>query len=124
MQTIAILPELNSDPPAYRAICGNYQVTGQTAGQALDRLEAVIAKEPAPGETLVIVQRFRPDDLFTADQQQRLRVLMDQFQSAIAQGRQLEPALQTELENLVEAELEATIQRSQRLLQHSDRSLE
>ena len=79
MQTIAIVPELSSDPPTYRAICGDHQVTGQTAGQALDRLEAELTTESTTGETLVILQRFRPDDLFTAAQQQRLRELMDQF---------------------------------------------
>jgi hypothetical protein len=71
-------------------------------------------------QTIAILQRFRPDDLFTAAQQQRLRELMDQFQAAIAQGTQLEPARQTELDALVEAELEANIQRSQRLLQQRD----
>jgi len=124
MQTIAILPELSSDPPTYRAICGDLQVTGQTAGQALDRLEAELATEPSIGETLVILQRFRPDDFFSASQQQRLRDLMDQFQTAIAQGNCLTPMLQAELESLVEAELEANIQRSQRLLQHSDRTVQ
>ncbi|NJM49051.1 MAG: hypothetical protein HC860_25180 [Alkalinema sp. RU_4_3] len=70
-----------------------------------------------------MLQRFRPDDLFTALQQQRLRELMDQFHAAIAQGTQLAPTLQSELETLVEAELEANIQRSERLLQQRDRSV-
>jgi len=112
------MPELSSDPPTYRAICGDHQVTGQTPGQALDRLEAELATEPTAGETFVILQRFHPDDFFPAAQQQRLRELMDQFQAAIIQGSSLDPTLQKELESLVEAELEANIQRSQRLLQH------
>ena len=124
MQTIAILSELNADPPTYQAICGEHQVTGQTPGQALDRLEAELAADPAPGETLVIVQRFRPDDLFTVTQQQRLRELMAQFQAAIAQGSQLDSTLQEELESLVEAELKANIQRSQRLLQRRNSSVQ
>jgi Tfp pilus assembly protein FimT len=82
-------------------------------------------------QTIAILQRFRPDDLFTAAQQQRLRELMDQFQAAltsgrsetIAQGTELAPTLQSELDTLVEAELEANIQRSQRLLQQSNRLL-
>jgi hypothetical protein len=104
-------------------MCGEHQATGQTPGQALDTLEAQLATETpdAAGETLVILQRFRPDDLFTAEQQQRLRYLMDQHHAAIVQGIPLDPNLQTELENLVEAELEANIQRSQRLLQRSER---
>jgi hypothetical protein len=123
MQTITILPESNAEPPIYRAMCGDRQATGQTPGQALDTLEAQLSTEPSAstGETLVILQRFRPDDLFTAEQQQRLRKLMDQHHAAIAQGISLDPNLQTELETLVEAELEANIQRSQRLLQRSER---
>jgi hypothetical protein len=117
MQTIAILPEPTADRLTYRATCGQHQATGQTPGQALDTLEAELATASVDaGETLVILQRFRPDDLFTAAQQQRLRELMDQFQAAIAQGTQLAPSLQSELDALVEAELEANIERSQRLL--------
>ncbi len=118
MQTIAILPESTANQQLYRAICGKHQATGQTPGQALDTLEAELGTTAeAVGETLVILQRFQPDDLFTAAQQQRLRELMDQFQAAIAQGKQLAPTLQTELEALVAVEMAANIQRSQRLLQ-------
>jgi pyruvate kinase len=124
MQTIAILPEPTADSLSYRATCGQHQATGQTPGQALDTLEAELATTSTDsGETLVILQRFRPDDLFTAAQQQRLRELMDQFQAAIAQGTQLAPTVQAELDTLVEAELEANIQRSQRLLQQRDRGV-
>jgi hypothetical protein len=88
------------------------------------RHPAQLATEPSDpiGETLVILQRFRPDDLFTAEQQQRLRDLMDQHHEAIAQSIPLDPNLKIELENLVEAELEANMQRSQRLLQQSERA--
>jgi hypothetical protein len=124
MQTIAILPEPTADSLSYRATCGQHQATGQTPGQALDTLEAELATTSTDsGETLVILQRFRPDDLFTAAQQQRLRELMDEFQTAIAQGTQLAPTVQSELNTLVEAELEANIQRSQRLLQQRDRGV-
>ena len=44
---------------------------------------------------------------------------MDQHHSTIAWGIQLDDDLQTELENLVEAEMEATIQQSKRLLERS-----
>jgi hypothetical protein len=123
MQTIEILPDTTTANPQYRATCGTHHATGQTPGQALDRLEAALdSTSTATGETLVILQRFRPDDLFSQVQQQRLRELMDQFHVAIDQGTQLPPSIQTELESLVEAELEANIQRSQRLLQQRDRS--
>jgi pyruvate kinase len=122
MQTIAILPESPTTLHShYRATCGNHYATGQTAGQALDTLEAELdTTSTATGETLVILQRFRPDDLFSKAQQQRLRELMDQFHTAINQGTQLPSSTQTELETLIEAELEANIQRSQRLLQQRD----
>jgi pyruvate kinase len=116
VQTIEILPESTAESLRYRATCGSHQATGQTPGQALDSLEAELAMTSThSGETLVILQRFRPDDLFTAAQ--RLRELMDQFQVAIAQGAALTPTVQAELDALVEAELEANIQRSQRLLE-------
>jgi hypothetical protein len=123
MQTIAILPDTTNPNSQYRATCGTHQATGQTAGQALDILEAELSTtSAATGETLVILQRFRPDDLFSKTQQQRLRELMDQFHTATAQGTQLPGSIQTELETLIEAELEANIQRSQRLLQQRDQT--
>jgi hypothetical protein len=125
MQTVEILPDATADKPSYRAICGGYQAIGQTPGQALDTLEAQLESE-APhetGETLVILQRLRADDLFTAEQQQRLRKLMDQHHGAIADGKKLDDPLQTELEQLVQAELEANIQRSQRLLQRAGKTV-
>lgn len=124
MQTIEIFPDSPTTPHSkYRATCGNHQATGQTAGQALDTLEAELnITSTETGETLIILQRFRPDDLFNATQQQRLRELMDQFHAAIDQGTQLLPSTQTELESLIEAELEANIQRSQRLLQHRNQN--
>ena len=123
MQTIAILPDTTTPNSQYRATCGTHQATGQTAGQALDTLEAELSTtSTATGETLVILQRFRPDDLFSKAQQQRLRELMDQFHTAINQGASLPSSTQTELETLIEAELEANIQRSQRLLQQRDQT--
>jgi hypothetical protein len=124
MQTIAILPESTPGQPSYRAICGDHQAIGQTPGQALDQLEVQLTQEPEQqmGETLVILQRFRPDDLFPAAQQDRLRDLMDRHHHAMNQGQPLSPSLQTELEQLVEAELEANIRRSQRLLERAGQS--
>ena len=58
----------------YRAISGQQQAAGVTPGQALDQIEQVLStqEEPPQGETLVILQRFRPDNLFSAQQQTRL----------------------------------------------------
>ena len=123
MQTIAILPDTTAPNSQYRATSGTHHATGQTAGQALDTLEAELSTtSTATGETLVILQRFRPDDLFSKAQQQRLRELMDQFHTAINQGASLPSSTQTELETPIEDELEANIQRSQRLLQRRDQT--
>jgi len=74
------------------------------------------------GCTVVIVQRFLPDDLFTAQQQARLQELMDRFHEAVAVGEVLAPQVQEELEGLVEAELKATIERSARILKQTQRA--
>jgi hypothetical protein len=117
MTTIEIVPEVTSEQTLYRAICGSQQATGSTPGQALDQMEQVLAtqKEAQSSETLVIVQRFRPDNLFTEQQQTRLQELMGQFHEGIATGDPLSPPQQEELESLVEAELEATIERAARM---------
>jgi hypothetical protein len=124
MQTIAILRESNPEQPSYRASCGDHQAIGLTPGQALDQQEVQLTQEPEQqmGEVLVILQRFRPDDLFTAEQQARLRDLMDQQHHAMNQGQSVAPCLQAELEQLVEAELGVNIRRSQRFLECAGQS--
>lgn len=88
MTTIEIVSEERTLGTIYRAICGEQQATGATPGQALDRIEQEIALHRGEQSscTVVIVQRFLPDDLFTAQQQERLRELMDQFHEAMAVG--------------------------------------
>lgn len=123
MTTIEILPEVTSEQTLYRAICGERQATGATPGQALDQIEQALAtqEDSFESETLVIVQRFRPDNLFTASSKARLQELMEQFHEAVAEGEVLSPENQQELESLVEAELEATIERAARILQQTQR---
>lgn len=119
MTTITIIPEVNSKSRIFRAICGEQQATGTTPGQALDQIEQVLAEQEdcQSSETLVIVQRFRPDGLFTASCQTRLQDLMTQFHEAVATGEALAPEKQQELENLVEAELTAAIERAANMVQ-------
>ena len=40
---------------------------------------SLIAEGENMGETLVILQRFRPDNLFSKQQQERLQELMEEF---------------------------------------------
>src|SRR5690348_6528167 len=55
MTTVAILPEsTGKDGPTYRAVAGNLQSVGRTAGEALDALTAQLSEEESG--TLIIVQ--------------------------------------------------------------------
>ena len=75
MTTITILPDNPGSPTTgYRAVAGDLQSVGPTAGQALDALAAQLNETEAG--TLAVVQQLRPDSYFTAQQQQRLEELM------------------------------------------------
>lgn len=67
MTTVAILPISDaSGQKTYRAVSGNKQSAGKTAGQALDALVAEL------GETnfsaLLVIQNFQPDPFFNQQQ--------------------------------------------------------
>ena len=114
MTTIEIVQEQFKAQTIYRAICGMQQAAGTTPGQALDMLEQELAAKGSgeSGNILIIVQRFRPDNFFSAEQQLRLRELMERFHQANATGQALAPNEQQELEQLVDAEWNAAIERS------------
>ena len=115
MTTIEIVSEASATQTIYRAICGVQQATGATPGQALDMLESELATQGLGenGETVIIVQRFRRDNFFTTYQQLRLRELMDQFHQATNVGEVFPQTQKEELEQLVDAELQAAIKRSE-----------
>ena len=115
MTTIAILPEgVGEKGKTYRALSGNTQSSGRTAGEALDAL----TKQLSEDETglLVIVLNLRPDQFFTERQQQRLSALMDRWRASRDDNAALPAAEQAELESLVEAEIEAAKQRANAVL--------
>jgi hypothetical protein len=116
MTPVTLLPI--SDPShgiSYRAILGDKQSIGKTAGQALD---ALLSQLNTPNfSALLLIQNFEPDPYFTAAQQTRLTQLMEQWRTAQNQGQTLPPELQTELNELVDAELNATRDRAAALLQ-------
>jgi len=95
MTTITILPEAAD---SYRALAGEKESTGRTAGEALDALTAQLAEDESG--TLVIVQNRKADKFFTAPQQERLAELMQ-----LSEARHLSTEEERELESLVEAEL-------------------
>src|SRR5437667_1433039 len=106
MTTNAILPDSpGAQGTRYRAIAGRKQSVGRTAGEALDALTPQLDESQAG--TLVVVQQLRPDQFFTAEQQQRLQELMARWRQARDTGKSLPPAESAELEALVAAELRA-----------------
>jgi len=71
MTIIKIVSEVSPKQTVYRAICGVQEAIGVTPGEALDLLEQKLATQGLRenSNTVIIVQRFRPDDFFTAKQQ-------------------------------------------------------
>jgi hypothetical protein len=119
MATVAILPISDSSGErAYRAISGDKHSTGKTAGQALDALTAQLGE--AEFSALLVIQNFRPDSFFSAEQQGRLAALMELWRSARDQGHELPPEQQVELDALVEAELRAATARTAALMQQGN----
>jgi type IV pilus biogenesis protein CpaD/CtpE len=111
MTKVAILPvTTDQGGMSYRAIAGAKQSSGATAGAALDALTAQLPVDET--STLVIVQSLRPDQFFTAAQQQRLDQLMARWRTARDQSVVLPAHEQAELEALIGAELQAASQRA------------
>jgi hypothetical protein len=115
MMSVAIVPEpTQSGGRAYRAIAGNQQSIGKTAGEALDALTASLSQEEAG--TLIVVQHLRPDRFFTAEHQARLEELMRMWREARDAGSSLPTEQQAELDALVESEVRAASERTAALL--------
>lgn len=108
MNTITIIPDPDESGTRYRAVSGRHQSVGRTMGEALDTLAAQI--EDTEVGTLVLIQRRQPDRFFSADQYERMHDLLARRDSLTEKER-------TELESLVDAELDATIARTEALAQ-------
>jgi len=113
MTRVDIFPDSTEQGTEFRAIAGNKQSVGRTAGEALDALTAQL---PQNSGTLVIVQTWQPDEFFTAEQQRRLTELMEAWREARDRSSTLPAQEQAELESLIDAELLASQQRAARLL--------
>ena len=115
MTKVAILPEsTDGGGISYRAIAGDRQSRGETAGQALDALTAQLLEDEVG--TLIIVQSRQPDQFFTAEQQQRLSELMVRWRDSRDRGEALPTEEQAELDALAETELQASADRAAGLL--------
>src|SRR6266446_7507366 len=111
MTKVAILPERSVEgSTVYRAVAGARQAVAKTVGAALDALAAQLP--PEESGTLVVVQNHRPDEFFTAQQQQRLEELMHRWRAARDTGKVLSPSEQAELNALVDAEVQASGERA------------
>jgi predicted Zn-dependent protease with MMP-like domain len=110
MTKIALLPERTDDITSWRAIAGDKQAVGQTAGEALDAISAQLSDEDSG--TLIIVQNRRPDEFFNQQQSDRPQFLMGKWREARDCDRALGAAEQAELEALVEAEVDASTKRA------------
>ena len=118
MTTVEILPASNADGGmSYRAISGGKHSVGETAGQALDTLAAQL--EQAEFSGLFVMRKTNPDIFFTAEQQEQLSALMELWRQARDQGKEMPSDQQSELDLLVEAELNASIAHTNALMQQS-----
>lgn len=115
MTKVDILEETaEGGKPTYRAVAGDKQSVGGSAGEALDALTAQLPADEAG--TLIVVQSRRPDEFFTADEQRRLSELMAEWRDARDRGKPFPAGLQTELKQLVDAELQASANRARAIL--------
>src|SRR5437660_12645061 len=85
MTTIAILPEgTKANGLTWRAVAGEKESTGTTAGEALDAMTGLLSDDE--NSALVIIQRLRPDRFFTSEQRRRLEELMAHWKAARNEG--------------------------------------
>ena len=112
MTTVAIIPiSTQSGGHTYQAVAGRRMAAGDTAGQALDALTTQFPD--IESESVLIVQRFRPDRYFSGPQQQRMTDLMTRWRAARDSGDPWTAEEQSELESLVNSELQASGQRAE-----------
>jgi hypothetical protein len=103
MTPLAVQEESETNPARFRAIAGKHQSVGRTAEEAL---EALLAQEKGViDSSAILIQRFVPDAYFTQAQ-------YDRMQQLLAGRETLTEQENAELDALVDAELEATIQRT------------
>jgi hypothetical protein len=105
MTTITILPEDKS----FRAVAGQRESVGRTAGEALDALTAQLNDDES--STLLVIQTQRPDKFFGVKERKRLSELMSK-----KENRELSLKEASELEKLVEAELNGARRRAEELV--------
>ncbi len=115
MIRVAILPVPTlTGELSYHALAGGKRSQGRTVGAALDALTVQLDDDEQ--DTLVVVQHQKPDAFFSEVQQRRLAELMTLWRAARDTGSSLSSEDQAELDQLVEAELEASSKRAAAML--------
>ena len=114
MTRVAIVPVPTENGTSYSAVSGEKQTSGRTAGEALDALTSQLTD--SEDSTLIIVQNRHPDRFFGVEQQQQLQTLMERWRIARNSNKSLSEEEQSELERLVELELQASQKRSTALI--------
>ncbi len=110
MTAISILRnELPSGAIRFHAVAHGKQAFGDTLGEAIDGLTPQLENDLP---RLIVIQSLRPDEFFTAAQQHRLHELMAKWREARDTGAPLPEGENTELEALIDAELEASGKRA------------
>ncbi|MCY7376265.1 MAG: hypothetical protein LH472_09885 [Pyrinomonadaceae bacterium] len=112
MTTVVVLSN-NRNGKTFRAISGEKESFGKTVGEALDAMTEELKLKGS--NAVVYVQDFRPDEFFTEAQQTRLAELMQKWRSARDTGASLSVEERTELENLIETELEGSAKRTEKM---------
>jgi hypothetical protein len=116
MTKVIVTPESSSrSATGFRAAARGHESVGNTPGAALDALACQLSDRDA--NTFVVVQNMRPDEFFTAAQQDRLSELLAVRRAAQQGGRQLDTADEAELELLVQAELDGAARRAAAMIQ-------
>jgi hypothetical protein len=100
----------NSPDTTFRASALQRESVGRSPGAALDALTAQLDEKRAG--TLIVVQNLHGDEFFTEAQQQRMEELLVKWRAARQAGNALASEDQSELEALVDAELDGSAQRA------------
>lgn len=111
--TTVVVTQTNRNGKIFRAISGEKESYGATVGEALDAVTAEL--ELKGSNAVVYVQDFRPDEFFSEAQQTRLGELMQKWRAARDAGEMFSVDEQSELEKLIETELEGSLQRAEKL---------
>lgn len=112
--TMVVISAESRNGKRFRAVAGEKESFGNTMGEALDALTERL-DEPR-NDAVVWVHDFRPDEFFTAAQQKRMSELMQKLRAAQNGDDVISPDEQAELEELVNAELEASVRRAETMV--------